>query len=238
MKKLLLLSLLFTQPSFAEMMCEDATDYFAVYEPYSYTCNSGQYLPANTLGCVSCPSGFSCNGGTFDFNPDYFQGLSFESVPNNTMNNICADNFPVDLHAIYEPNQYTCSPGYYLPTNVDECTKCSADNYCSGGTYTFNETTDQGITPCPSEHPFAPAGMWTATQCGRILHIGDNIIYLHQSPAHPTEHRLYVNVNGNIYSANMTLLDTPMNILTEQKLKVSFENNVYSVFDDSMETNR
>ena len=55
MKKILLLSLLFIQPSFAEMMCEDATDYYAIYEPYSYTCNNGEFLPANTLGCVSCP---------------------------------------------------------------------------------------------------------------------------------------------------------------------------------------
>ena len=75
MKKLSLLSLLFiTQPSFAEMMCDTGiSKYYAVYEPNFYTCTSGQYLPANTLGCVSCPNGFSCNGGTFGFNSDYFQ---------------------------------------------------------------------------------------------------------------------------------------------------------------------
>ena len=48
----------------------------------------------------------------------------------------------------------------------------------------------------------------------------------------------YFRLNGNIYSANMTLADIPMNILTQRKLKFSFENNTYSVFDDSMETNR
>ena len=107
MKKILLLSLLLTQPSYAEMMCEDATDYYAIYEPNTYTCNNGQYLPANTLGCVQCPNGWTCNGGTYDFNPDFYQGAILNTITTNTMNNICADNFPIDLYAVYEPNTIT-----------------------------------------------------------------------------------------------------------------------------------
>lgn len=226
----------------ADLMCENSTNYSAIYEIDSYTCNSGQYLPANTLGCVSCPNGFTCPGGTFEFNSDIFQGLSFETVPNNTLNNICADNFPTDLVLIYEPNQHTCAQGYYLPANTDECTKCLNDNYCAGGTYTFNETQTQGITPCPSAHPFAPAGMWLLSQCGRKLHVGDEIMYLHQQPANPTIHRLYVGHPNGIYSANAVPRDmTPgadfpkMSAGMTKGFHVMIDDIEYLVHDDSID---
>ena len=133
-KSAFLLSIFITQSVFADMSCDISfSKYYAVYEPNSYTCNSGQYLPANALGCVSCPTGFTCPGGTFYFDPDYFQGLSFESVKNNTLNNICAANFPTRLQVVYEPNQHTCNPGYYLPANTDGCTQCPQNNKCPGG---------------------------------------------------------------------------------------------------------
>jgi len=121
MKKILLLSLLLTQPSFAEMMCEDATDYYAIYEPYTYTCNNGQYLPANTLGCVSCPSGYTCSGGIFDFNATEYQGAVLNTITTNTMNNICADNFPIDLYAVYEPNTITINWNDGTNTSTSQC---------------------------------------------------------------------------------------------------------------------
>ena len=45
---------------------------------------------------------------------------------------------------------FTCSAGTYLPQNSIECSECKVGSYCTGGTYTFNETTDQGLTACPS----------------------------------------------------------------------------------------
>lgn len=109
--------------------------------------------------------------------------------------------------AIFSVNQHTCAPGYYLPANIDECTKCPIDNYCPGGTYTFNESNSSGISPCPTAHPYAPVGMWVATQCGRKLHIGDDVMYLHQMPATPTEHRFTVEYNGTKYSVNTVRRD-------------------------------
>ena len=231
------LSLIFiTQSVFADFMCEDATDYYAIYKPNSYTCNSGQYLPANALGCVSCPNGFTCPGGTFDFNADYFQGLDITSVPNSTMNNICANNFPGDLMAVYEPNQYTCSAGYYLPADGIACTICPKDNYCGGGTYTFNETTQQGITPCSGTTPYAPAG--SAVCYPRMMHLSDerpeDVIYLKSTET--TTPAFHVNINGTTYHANMTTTPTYMTAASEHYLKIMVDNVEYYVCDDTTYT--
>jgi hypothetical protein len=216
----------------------------ATFTRNQYQCNSGYYVPANNDGCVMCPEYYDCNGGNFTFNEEYDQGNKFKKQVTENIRNGCKEDFlraynnVSNITATFTPNIHNCNLGYYLPANIDECIKCLNDHYCPGGTYTFNETTPQGIISCPENHPFAPAGMWLASQCGRKLHVGNYVMYLHQSPAHPTQHRLYTRVNGNIYSANMTLSDTTMNSQTERKLKVRFGNNTYYVFDDSMETNQ
>ena len=62
------------------MMCDvSISDYFAIYEIDSYTCDPGQYLPANTLGCVSCTYGHACPGGTYNFNETIDQGINIGS---------------------------------------------------------------------------------------------------------------------------------------------------------------
>ena len=191
MKKLLLLSLLFTQPSFAEMMCDtEVSKYFAVYEintydcapgyylpantdgcrvcdvfgktcpggTYafnenesqglivgSYTCNNGYFLPANSDTCSVCPNGWTCSGGTYDFNPNEYQGAELNTITTNTMNNICADNFPIDLYAVYEPNTITINWNDGTNTSTSQCvfgTPCLYDKverkfYYNAGTGQF-----------------------------------------------------------------------------------------------------
>jgi len=52
--------------------------------------------------------------------------------------------------ATYSPITYHCAAGTYLPADGIECVVCPAGNYCGGGDYAYNETTDQGINPCPA----------------------------------------------------------------------------------------
>ena len=49
----------------------------------------------------------SSYGGTFDANSDKYQGAEIDSIGTSTMNNVCADNFPTDMYAVYEPKTVT-----------------------------------------------------------------------------------------------------------------------------------
>ena len=136
-----LLFIFITQIALADNVVCDVSykEYKAIYEINKYDCAPGYFLPANTLGCVACPSGFNCPGGTFEFNPDEYQGLYIIDSISTTMNNVCAVNFLSEIHAIYTPNIHDCEPGYYLPANVDACSQCPNGYWCAGGKYTFNE---------------------------------------------------------------------------------------------------
>lgn len=223
--------------------CGDVYSYSAEFELISYTCSSGQYLPAGAISCEACPDGYTCSGGTFSFNANQTQGLDKGDILITDAIGSCSPAFTQNYGAIFEPITYTCLPGYYLPAGNDwttddqGCTICPNDNYCPGGTYTFNETTTQGITPCPVEHPFAPVGMWLSSQCGRKLHIGDDVIYMHQTPANPSEHRLFIKIVNDIYSANMSAKTNgvqPMSINANRSLNVMFNGIEYFVHDDSI----
>ncbi len=81
-----------------------------VFEPIEYNCNSGYFLPANTLGCQPCPNGHTCPGGTFSFNETIAQGINKKTSFNQTTSNICSTNIlhsvnnKVKLIPVFEPN--------------------------------------------------------------------------------------------------------------------------------------
>ena len=224
--------------------CGDAYYYKAILEPISYTCSNGQYLPAGAVSCEVCPNTHTCNGGTYTFDANHTQGLSDGDILITDAIGSCSPQFNQSFSAIFEPIIYNCASGYYLPAGEDwvsdteGCRVCLNDNYCPGGTYTYNEKTDQGINACPANHPFAPVGMWQSSQCGRKLHIGDDIIYLHQSPAVPTTHKLFVQYGNTTYSANAIQKsenNMPMSDGAVHSLHIIIDNIEYMVHDDSVE---
>lgn len=235
-----LLLIFITQIAFADdIVCDiNYSKYFALYEINEYRCDVGYFLPANTLGCQPCPTGFTCPGGTFQFNPNRFQGLSFTENITTTMNNVCAANFSAKLYSRYTPNVHECLRGYYMPVNTDGCVICPENNYCPGGTYTFNETETQGIIQCPESAQNAPVGMWAESQCGRKLHVGDDFLYVHKSPATPNEHRLYVKFEDIVYSVNATPVSENLNLKmsanAQRSLHVKIDGVEYLVHDDSV----
>jgi len=131
----------------------------------------------------------------------------------------------------------TCDVGKYFSATDALCHDCLNDNYCPGGTYTYDGT-NMGLTACPAG-TFAPAGMWEAAQCGRILHVGDGFVYLRATKKTAPSLHLDLDHDGIAdYFGNMTTLDVPMSRDTPRKLKVRMNGTVYSIYDDSVELNQ
>ena len=118
--------------------------------------------------------------------------------------------------------------------NTDGCVVCPENSYCVGGTYTFNETMTQGIVACASGL-YAPVGMWETAQCGRILHIGENVVYLRATKKTSPALHVDVDLDGIAdYFGNVTTADVPMHAGNVHSLKVSKDGIVYSIYDDTI----
>ena len=128
-----------------------------------------------------------------------------------------------------------CGVGEYLPAHWYECKTCPENHYCAGGTYPYSEILTQGMTAC-GVGLFAPAGMWEAAQCGRILHIGDGFVYLRATKKTTPALHLDLDHDGIAdYFGNMTTMDVPMSHGTQRKLKVRYNNTTYSIYEDSVD---
>ena len=245
MKKLFVFSFILFNANFAfGYITEDfigkcdinANTIYAYFTPISYTCDSGEFLPADTLGCVACPSGKTCNGGNFSFNEQFARGITNNQPTTQNQTNLCSGGYR-KASAKFQVNEYTCDAGYYLPAGNDwlndngGCVLCPVDSYCGGGIFTYSDTVPQGIVLCDGGL-HAPTGMWDATQCGREVHIGEIIVYLHS--VKKTSPALHVRVGDTIYYGNMTTADVPMSRGTQRKLKLRFNDTTYSVYDDSV----
>ena len=203
----------------------------AVFTPNEHNCAPGYYLPANYDGCVPCPQNATCMGGTFQFNERVASGITYAQPITTNVSRGCNINLSGSKVARFTINEYDCAAGYYVPANNDGCMPCPADSYCPGGTYTFNKTETQGINTC-ANGLHTPAGMWESDQCGRILHIGENVIYMRST--RKTIPSFNIKVGNDIFYGNMTTADVPMNATATQKLKVKLGDTIYSVYDDSI----
>jgi len=195
---------------------------YSVWQAIPYTCASGQFLPAASTTCAACPADYSCSGGTFYFNAKNNQGLSNQTTFTNNLTNVCATNAPHGFIATYEINSYNCATGYYLPADEIECTICPTDSICSGGTYTYNATIDQGIQSC-ANGTFAPTG--SAVCYPHILHVGDSNVYLKSTKQ--TTPSLNIKIGNDIFYANMTTTQTKMNKDSTHYFRAKTADNIY-----------
>ena len=223
MKQLYVLFLIiFTTTSFADVvndftgMCGvDGYDTFnAVFTPYEYP---DVFNPSESFTCDYFPRNMNAVFVPYEYDGNF--------TPSDTPT---CDYLPRNLNAIYEPMIYNCENGYYLPTGGEECEICPENNACGGGEFNFNEDMDQGIVSCGEQ--FAPMG--SSVCYPHIMHVGNNKIYLKSTKL--TVPSLNVKIGNEIFYANITPSDVPMNSGTDKHLKVKYHGNIYSVCDDTI----
>ena len=99
-----------------------AHNLIAFYKPNIYICSAGNYLPANSVTCSVCPSGYVCAGGSYAFNPKSSQGLVYKSAMGQKAVNACSNNLSHDLIAVYTPNKIQINWDAKISTMQTQCT--------------------------------------------------------------------------------------------------------------------
>jgi len=116
----------------------------------------------------------------------------------------CADGYEsktVDGELQCVSNKVHCEPGEYLPAGSESPAVCPADYYCTGGDYDVNPNADSGATKCAPGLK-SPVGAKLLADCGHILRIGGDRLYLHSDKnTHPS---LVVQIDGQPWYADMT----------------------------------
>ena len=140
MKKIFIIFSFVIMPIYADTITCETKQILARFEPIEYTCDSGYFLPANTTGCRICPTGHTCDGGTFAFNPTISQGINYPTPTTQNTTNTCAYNFAHNLVAVFEPKTIT--------VNWDDGSGTTTTNTCVyDGTITLPpEPTRPGYT--------------------------------------------------------------------------------------------
>ena len=127
---------------------------YAHWSINSYTCAGGKYLAKGAVSCANCTAGNYCTGGTYNYDDTKDQGIT--ACPSGMTSNAGS--------SAKTSCKVTCAGGKYLAKSASSCANCTAGNYCTGGTYNYDDTKDQGITACPSGMT-SDAGSSAKTSC-------------------------------------------------------------------------
>lgn len=145
----------------------------------------------------------------------------------------CPTGYTYGGTGLYAQNQCkaSCSAGQCLPTANGQCVNAGAGNWSAGGTVAYGSTLAcnacaSGLTTIGYGH-----GADEADDCGRILHVGENHVYLRSGEK--TNPSLHVKIGSTVFYGNMSTTMTNMSDGINHKLKMKYNNATYSVYDDS-----
>ena len=119
----------------------------------------------------------------------------------------------------------TCSGGEYVPTAGVGCVNVGVGYWGAGGT--VSQTSTLGRNACASGLTTIGSGLGAdeAGDCGRVLNVGDEKIYLRSTKK--TTPSLNISINGDVFYGNMSTA-------TKGSLRINSGGTTYSVYDDSM----
>ncbi len=203
----------------------------------------GQYIAtAGDDVATDCPAG-SYNGTTDETAVHYGETFkcktcaadTYAAGTGNAECKPCLENYHTFGEKTSEDAcRILCPGGSYLP--VARATECSAVGvgYWAPSAYVTQGKTS-GRNACASGLTTVGhgAGADEADDCGKVLHIGNDKLYLRS--AKKTTPSLNLSVGGKTYYGNMSTEDKKVSNGATQPLKLKYNNVSYSVFDDSGE---
>ena len=155
----------------------------ANFEPDTYECAAGTYLPANAITCATCPAGSFCEGGEYTFNASGDQGayLCDEMAVSNTTSDSGATS-PSDC---YLPTLSTC-PTISGPTSCDPHAASCA--YASGAVTSAKFYPDSNTSTQNCAVTFTCATGYTKRAAGAAptLPTQSSYNYQHRSHLYPS----------------------------------------------------
>ena len=160
-------------------------------------CQAGTYNGDMSQTVTSCTA---CPTG-YDDNPE--TGL--------TSPDMCQINCPGGYY-LAAANDATCSevsPGYWAAEKIVNYGDTSTRTECASGLTTIGYG----------------AGADEAADCGRVLHFGNDTLYLRS--VKKTDHALHVGINGTVFYGNMGT------DLSKGSLRIKLGDTTYSVYDDN-----
>ena len=177
------------------------------------TCAAGFYLPAGATVCADCIAGGYCPGGEFAFNEDEDQGITV--CPTNKYSGpeaaACSDcrtdngygNSGDEFtdHALEASCKTTCLDGQCVATARAACANVGAGGWATGGEVSQGNTLECYVCPTGEMTIGHGEGANEAGDCGRILHIGEDTLYLRAD--RKTEHTLNFKIGDKVYYANI-----------------------------------
>ena len=172
------------------------------------------YLPNDTTtpSCIECGAGTYSAGGTVYSCSECPSGYDDNPETGLTSPDMCQISCPGGYY-LAAANDATCSevsPGYWAAEKIVNYGDTSTRTECASGLTTIGYG----------------AGADEADDCGRVLHFGDDTLYLRS--VKKTDHALHVGINGTVFYGNMGT------DLSKRGLRIKLGDTTYSVYDDSM----
>ena len=170
------------------------------------------YLPNDTTtpSCIECDVGTYSAGGTVYSCSQCPSGYDDNPETGLTSPDMCQISCPGGYY-LAAANDATCSevsPGYWAAEKIVNYGDTSTRTECASGLTTIGYG----------------AGADEADDCGRVLHFGNDTLYLRS--AKKTGHALHVGINGDVFYGNMGT------DLSKSGLRIKLGDTTYSVYDD------
>ena len=198
----------------------------------TYTSTTGQTKCTDavagtyTTGCKITSNNTACTGTAVCATNTYSDARASVCIACNTTNGYKNIGTDKSAHAGIASCKVYCSDGQYVPVAGDGCVDVGVGYWGVGGGVAQNATLARNA--CASGLTTIGFGLGAneAGDCGRVLNVGDEKIYLRSTKK--TTPSLNISINGDVFYGNMSTATSG-----GSSLRINSGGATYRVYDDS-----